>query len=56
MGNINLNTIAKEISELEAMPYDDTYYEACVLVAEDLYDLDNDTAMQVADIIQDKYL
>lgn len=52
----NLDTIAKDISELEDMPYDDTFYEACILVAEDLYDLDYDTAIKVADIIQEKYL
>ena len=54
--NLNLDSIAKDISELEAMPYDDTYYEACINVAEDLYDLDYETAIKVADIIQDKYL
>ena len=52
----NLDKIAKDISELEAMPYDDTYYEACVNVAEDLYNLDYETAIKVADIIQEKYL
>lgn len=51
-----LNRIAIEISELDDMPNDDSYYEACVLVAEDLYDLDYDNACKVADIIQDKYL
>lgn len=54
--NKKLDTIAKDISELENMPNDETYYEACVLVAEDLYDLDYENACEVADIIQDKYL
>ena len=53
---MNLNEMAKVISELEAMPEDDTYYEACYLVAMDFYDLDEDTACKVADIIQEKYL
>lgn len=52
----NLDTIAKEISKLEDMPYDDTFYEACVLVAQDLYNLDYYTAIKVSDIIQEKYL
>ena len=51
-----LNYIAKEISQLENMPNNETYYEACVLVAEDLYDLDYENACKVADIIQEKYL
>lgn len=51
-----LDLIAKEISTLEDMPNDETYHEACILVAEDLYDLDYDTAYEVADIIQNKYL
>ena len=52
----NLDNIAKEISQLENMPNDETYHEACILVAQDLYDLDFNTAYEVADIIQDKYL
>lgn len=52
----NLDTIAKDISELADMPNDETYYEACILVAEDLYDLDYENACEVADIIQNKYL
>lgn len=51
-----LDTIAKEISELDEMPFDDTFYEVCVEVAEDLYNLDYENAIKVADIIQDKYL
>ena len=54
--NKQLNTMAKEISELDSMPNDDTYFEACILVAQDFYDLDFETAYQVAEIIQDKYL
>ena len=53
---MNLNNIAKQISELEDMPNDETYYEACVLVAESLYELDYESAYKVADIIQNKYL
>ena len=52
----NLDTIAKDISKLADMPNDETYYEACVLVAENLYDLDYENACKVADIIQNKYL
>ena len=52
----NLDSIAKNISELEDMPYDETFYEACVLVAQDLYKLDYNIATKVADIIQEKYL
>ena len=51
-----LDEIAKDISELEDMPNDDKYYEACCLVAMDLYDLDYETAHKVADIIQERYL
>ena len=54
--NKTLDTMAKEISELGNMPDDDTYFEACILVAQDFYDLDFETAYQVAEIIQDKYL
>lgn len=53
---MNLQKIAKEISELEDMPYNDSYYESCVLVAEDLYELDYEYAIKVADIIQERYL
>lgn len=53
---MNLDKIAKDISELEDMPYNDSYYESCILVAEDLYKLDYESAIKVADIIQEKYL
>ena len=47
-----LNNIAKEINQLEGMPYDERYYKSCVKVAEDLYGLNYDEAVEVADIIQ----
>lgn len=53
---MKLKKIAKEISELENMPYDDSYYKSCILVAEDLYELDYESAIKVANIIQEKYL
>ena len=52
----DLNKIAKEISELESMPNDETYHESCMLVAQDLYGLDWDSSYEVAEIIQNKYL
>lgn len=52
----NLNEIAKSISELESMPEDDSYYEVCIDVGMDLYELTYDNAIKVADIIQDKQL
>ena len=55
MGN-KLDNIAKEISDLAGMPNDDSYFEACILVAEDLYELNHNEAYEVAEIIQDKYL
>ena len=52
-----LNKIAKEISMLENMPIEaKEYYESCILVAQDLYDLDFINAQIVADIIQKKYI
>ena len=51
-----LDIIAKEISQLADMPNDETYHEACILVAESLYELDYDSAYEVAEIIQKKYL
>lgn len=52
-----LNKIAKEISMLENMPIEAReYYESCILVAQDLYDLDFINAQIVADIIQKKYI
>ena len=52
-----LNKIAKEISMLENMPIEaKEYYESCVLVAQDLYELDFINAQIVADIIQEKYI
>lgn len=51
-----IDKIAKEISDFENMPNDDSYYEACVLVAENVYKLDEDTAIKVADRIQEVYL
>ena len=53
---MNLNEMAKQISELEDMPNNDSYFEACCLVAIDLYNLDYETATKVANIIQEKYL
>ena len=53
---MNLQKIAKEISELENMPCNDSYYESCILVAEDLYELNYESAIKVANIIQEKYL
>lgn len=53
---MNLNKIAKEISELAGMPNDESYFEACILVAKDLYELNDDEAYEVAEIIQNKYL
>lgn len=52
-----LEKIAKEISMLENMPIEaKEYYESCILVAQDLYDLDFINAQIVADIIQNKYI
>lgn len=53
---MNLNQIAKSISELESMPEDDSYYEACIDVGMDLYELTYEDAIKVADIIQKKEL
>lgn len=53
---MKLELIAKEISELADMPNDESYFEACTLVARDLYELNDDEAYEVAEIIQDKYL
>lgn len=53
---MKLTQIAKEISQLEDMPNDDSFYEVSIYVAMDLYNLDDDTATKVADIIQDKFL
>ena len=53
---MNLDKIAKEISELDGMPNDESYFETCELVAKDLYDLNDDDAYEVAEIIQNKYL
>lgn len=53
---MNLDKIAKEISDLAGMPNDESYFEACELVAKDLYDLNDDDAYEVAEIIQEKYL
>lgn len=52
----NLDKIAKDISELEGMPYDEEYYNACIDVAEDVWELSHNDAIKVADIIQEKYL
>ena len=52
----NKDKIAKDISELEDMPNDDTYYEACILVAENVYGLNYATACEISDIIQNEYL
>lgn len=52
-----LNKIAKEISMLENMPIEAReYYESCILVAQDIYNLDFINAQIVADIIQKKYI
>lgn len=53
---MNLDKIAKDISELEAMPQDESYFEACYLVALNVYELDDEDATRVAEIIQEKYL
>ena len=51
-----LNKIAREISELENMPKNEEYFEACVLIAENLYNLNYNDAYTVAEIIQNNYL
>lgn len=49
--------IAKDISELEDMPNEaKEFRESCILVAQDLYDLDYEGACKVADIIQENYI
>ena len=53
---MNLDKIAKDISQLEAMPEDDSYFKACYLVALNVYELDDKNATKVAEIIQEKYL
>ena len=54
---MNLNKIAKEISQLDEMPYDaKQYHESCYLVARNVYELNEKNATKVADIIQEKYL
>lgn len=53
---MNVEEIAKSISQLENMPEDDRFFESCVLVAENVYELDEETAYKVAEIIQEKYL
>ena len=53
---MNLDKIAKDISKLENMPNDEEYFNTCILVAEDLYNLNHDDAYTVANIIQEKYL
>ena len=51
-----LDEIAKSISELEDMPNNEDFYEACLLVAENVWELNEEDAIKVADIIQEKYL
>ena len=53
---MKLDKIAKEISDLADMPNDESYFEACELVAKNLYNLNDDDAYEVAEIIQKKYL
>lgn len=53
----NLKQIAKDISEFEDMPNEAREFrESCILVAENVYNLDYETACKVADIIQEEYL
>ena len=54
---MNLNEIAKDISQLDEMPYDaKQFYESCYLVARNVYELNEKQATKVADIIQEKYI
>ena len=48
--------IAKDISELEDMPNDERFYESCILVAENVYNMSHEDAREIADIIQENYL
>ena len=54
---MNLNKIAKEISQFDEMPYEPKeFYESCYLVAKNVYELGEREATKVADIIQEKYI
>ena len=54
---MNLNKIAKDISQLDEMPYEaKQFYESCYLVARNVYELNEKEATKVADIIQEKYI
>ena len=49
--------IAKDISELEDMPNEaKEFRESCILIAQDLYDLDYESACEIAEIIQENYI
>lgn len=43
---------AHTISDFEDMPYDDSFYEACYLVARNVYDYNEEEATEIADYIQ----
>ena len=54
---MKLNKIAKEISQFDEMPYDaKEFYESCYLVAKNVYELEENKAIKVANIIQEKYI
>lgn len=54
---MDLNKIAKEISQFDEMPYDaKEFYESCYLVARNVYKLEEKEAIKVADIIREKYI
>ena len=49
---MNLNKIAKEISQFDEMPYDaKQFYESCYLIARNVYELKEKEATKVANII-----
>lgn len=53
---VNLNEIAEEINELDFSGVsDDDFDEACYLVAQDLFELNDEEARKVVDIIQEKF-
>ena len=54
---MDLNLIAKEISNLDfsGVSYDETD-EAIILLAKDLYNLNDDDANKILEIIENKYI
>ena len=54
---MDLNEIARDISQFDEMPYDaKEFYESCYLVARNVYELEENEAIKVANIIREKYI